>query len=70
MDGETDDFWGTLGRICAVMLVCAVCIPLFAVTPVVFGLDSLFVTLAFGTTGLGAASALVLLFDAELAAAA
>jgi hypothetical protein len=70
MEGGEEGMWRTLARIYVSVLACGVCVPGVAALPVLFGFGSFFVTLLFGTVGLGAAGGLVLFVDARFDAAA
>lgn len=70
MEGGEEGMWRTLARIYVSVLACGVCVPGAAALPVLFGFGSFFVTLLFGTVGLGAAGGLVLVVDARFDAAA
>jgi hypothetical protein len=66
MARSEDGVWRTLARIYAAVLASGLFIPTTAAVPVLFGVDSLFVTLAFGSVGVGVAGGVTLLADARL----
>jgi hypothetical protein len=66
MDGANDGLWSTLAQIYTAIGACAVCVPAVASLPVLAGFDSFFVTLVFGTVGLGFAGVVTYVVDAQL----
>jgi hypothetical protein len=70
MDEANGGLWRTLARIYSSVLACGLCVPALAAVPVVFGIDSLLVTLCSGSVGLAVAGGVVVVVDARLDAAA
>jgi hypothetical protein len=66
MARSEDGVWRTLARIYAAVFACGLFVPTTAAVPVLFGVDSFFVTLVFGSVGIGVAAGATLLVDARL----
>lgn len=58
--------WQTLARLYGAVFACALCIPPLCAFPTLLGVQSIFVSLAFGAVGIGAAGVLFVLVDAQV----
>jgi hypothetical protein len=66
MAGTDEGVWRTLARLYTAILACGVCVPPVTALPLLVGIDSLFVLLASGAVGLGIASVVIYLLDAQI----
>ncbi|WP_152042394.1 hypothetical protein [Salinigranum salinum] len=66
MARSEDGVWRTLARIYVSVFACGLFVPTTAAVPVLFGVDSLFVTLVFGGVGVGVAAGATFFAGARL----